>query len=64
MHGVYAPPNLTLLLGLQPGVPVLCAEPGGHGDLHVPGQRDLLPLRRRRGRRRLLRGQALLVFPG
>lgn len=46
MHGVYAPPNPTVLLGLQPGVPVLCSEPGGYSHLHVPGQRDLLPLHR------------------
>ena len=60
---MYAPPNLTLLLGLQPGIPVLRPEPGGHGHLHVPGQRDLLPLHRGRGRRGLLRRQALLVLP-
>lgn len=64
MHGVYAPPDPTFLLGLQPGVPVLCSEPGGCSHLHVPGQRDLLPLHRGRGRRGLLRRQALLVLPG
>lgn len=62
VHGVYAAPDPSLVLGVQPGVFVLSPEPGGLSHLHVPSQRRVLPLHRGRGRGRLLRRQAVFLF--
>lgn len=61
MHGVHFAPGPALVLGLQPRVPVLSAEPSGLCHLHVSSQGRLLPLHWW-GRGRLLRWQAVLLL--
>lgn len=62
VQGVCTAPDSAVVLGVQPGVPVLGAEPSQLLHLHVSGQGRLLPLHQR-GRRRHVCRPPLLLLP-